>query len=80
MVIAEIRTLIHNFYKTIMSRLDTKAYVPANLSHVQLSWKMTSKHYSQEGILSIDIHAQFRDSYEVSDEQKIIIEDYIVSK
>ncbi len=55
-------------------------YVPANLSHVQLSWKMTSKHYSQEGILSIDVHAQFTDSYEVSDEQKIIIEDYIVSK
>ena len=55
-------------------------YVPANLSHVQLSWKMTSKHYSQEGILSIGVHAQFKDSYEESDEQKIIIEDYIVSK
>ena len=55
-------------------------YVPANLPHVQLSWKMTSKHYSQEGILSIDVHAQFKDSYEESDEQKIIIEDYIVSK
>ena len=55
-------------------------YVPANLSHVQLSWKMTSKHYSQEGILSINVHAQFKDSYEESDEQKIIIEDYIVSK
>ena len=55
-------------------------YVPANLSHVRLSWKMTSKHYSQDGILSIDVHPQFRDSYEVSDEKKIIIEDYIVSK
>ena len=55
-------------------------YVPADLLHARLSWKMTSKRYSQEGVLSIDVHAHFKDFSEVSDEQKIVIEDYVVSK
>lgn len=55
-------------------------YVPANLSRVNLSWKMTSKHYSQEGVLSINIRVHYRDYSESDGEQKIIVEDYIVIK
>ena len=46
-----------------------------------LSWKMTSKRHSQEGVLSLISAPIFHDSRKMEDEQpRIVVEDYIVSK
>lgn len=55
-------------------------YAPPSIPSVTLSWKMTSKHYSQEGLLTININFQYREFSAEGEEKKIIIEDYVVTK
>lgn len=56
-------------------------YVPFHLKTTVLSWKMTSKRYSQKGILTLSSEPCFHDSRQEDDgQERIVVEDYIVSK
>ena len=58
-------------------------YIYANplLSTITFTWKMTSKHYSQEGVLSINNEPAIHKLREITEDKvRIEIEDYIISK
>jgi hypothetical protein len=56
-------------------------FVPFQIRTTVLTWKMTSKRYSQEGVLSLTSEPIFHDTRKMADgKPRIVVEDFIVGK